>query len=52
MVDSAHDTIAALKSEVAELGAELEDARRCVEEVEVAAARQAQADAMEKANLR
>ncbi len=52
MLDSAHETISALKAEVSDLSAELDDARRALEEVEAGAMRQAEADAQEKANLR
>jgi hypothetical protein len=52
MLDSANDTIAALKAELGDLAVEAEEARRAAEEAEAAAARAGEEDAAEKANLR
>lgn len=52
MLDSAHDTISSLKAELQDLAAEADEARRAAEDIEVQAARQQEADAQEKANLR
>jgi hypothetical protein len=52
MLDSAHDSVAQLRAAAEECAADADDARRCVEEAEERAARQAAADAQEKAALR
>lgn len=52
MLDSANETIAALKAELEDYAAEADEARRAVEEAEAHAAQQAEADAQEKASLR
>ena len=52
MLDSANETIASLKAELADVAADAEDARHAAEDAEAAAAQQAETDAQEKARLR
>lgn len=52
MLDSANETVSALKGEVADLNAELDEARRCTEESELQFRRMHDQGEQERASLR